>query len=217
MAKLTGPLLSFGAQGQIGKSMVTASWRGVKYARQYVIPNNPQTVAQQANRKRFAYLREMWKRAPAEIIDTWNDFAKGRPFTGMNKWVGENVRVLNGETDLDNIIFSPGSGGGLIMAAQTAVTGGSPGTIDWTAVAPTAPAGWTVTRAIAVAVPDADPATIFDGTWAVSTDNSSPFAGTLSGLGAGTPCQVGIWLEWEKPNGLPAYSASVTIQANADS
>jgi len=44
MSKLTGPLLSFGARGQIGKAMVTSTWKGVPYARQYVVPANPQTV-----------------------------------------------------------------------------------------------------------------------------------------------------------------------------
>ena len=57
MAKLTGPLLSFGATGQIAKTMVVGTWRGIDYARQYVVPANPRTTAQQANRTRFALLR----------------------------------------------------------------------------------------------------------------------------------------------------------------
>src|SRR5690606_16143033 len=130
MAKLTGPLLSFGARGQIGKAMVTAKWRGVDYARQYVIPANPRTTAQQANRTRFAFLREMWKLAPAVVVEPWTAFAAGRPFTNMNKFVGENNRVLNGESDLQNFIGSPGARGGLPPQALSATTGNSAGEID---------------------------------------------------------------------------------------
>lgn len=210
MAKLTGPLLSFGAEGQIGKSMVVASWRGVKYARQYVKPANPQTQAQMNIRLLFAYLREMWKRAPAEIIETWNAFAKGRPYTGMNKLVGENVRVLKNQSDMNGIIFSPGSNGGLMQVSQTAVTGAGSGEIDWTATAPVEPTDWIVVRAIAVAVPDADPTGLFLGGWAVDTDGTAPFAGTLSGLDPATDYQVGIYLEWSKPDGSTAYGASAS-------
>lgn len=215
MAKLTGPLLSFGAQGQLGKTLVTASWRGVKYARQYVRPTNPNTLAQQQVRSIFAFQRETWKRAPAVIVDAWNAFAVGRPFTGMNKWVGENVRVLNGETDLDNLIFSPGNGGGIIQQAQTAVTGAGSGEIDWTATAPTAPAGWTLQKAHAVVIPDQDPTGIFLGGWEASEDATAPYAGTITGLTPATVYQVGIFLEWEKPDGGTAYSASTTTQATS--
>src|ERR1044072_9344326 len=130
MAKLSGPLLSFGARGQLGKTMVMAKWRGVPYARQHVIPTNPNTTAQQVVRKTFALLREAWKTAPAEILDTWNAFAQGRPFLGVNKWVGENVRVLNGEADMTNTIFSPGSKGGPAPATVAIVSGGAACEID---------------------------------------------------------------------------------------
>src|SRR3546814_18679316 len=107
MAKVNGPFLSFGGRGQIGKAMVAAKWCGVQYVREYVVPANPRSVAQQAVRTLFAYLREMWKLAPSETILAWNAFAKGRPFTGMNKFVGENERVRKGETKLANFIGNP--------------------------------------------------------------------------------------------------------------
>lgn len=46
MAKVTGPLQSFSASGQIAKSIVFAAWKGVNYVRQYVIPSNPQSEDQ---------------------------------------------------------------------------------------------------------------------------------------------------------------------------
>lgn len=217
MAKLIGPLLSFGARGQIGKAMVTSTWRGVDYARQYVIPANPRTTAQTAVRNLFAYLREMWKLAPSEVVATWNAFASGRPFTGMNKWVGENVRVLNGETDLINLIGSPGSGGGLPPSAFAATTGTTPGEIDFDFTVPTdIPDGWVLSKAVAVAVPDADPTGFFAGPFVQEVVAVAPWDGTLTGLPAGANCQVMGWLVWEKPNGALAYSVSLSDQAAAD-
>lgn len=46
MAKVTGPLQSFSASGQIAKSIVFGAWKGVNYVRKYVIPANPQSSAQ---------------------------------------------------------------------------------------------------------------------------------------------------------------------------
>src|SRR3546814_12612164 len=85
MAKTTAPLLSFGADGQIAKTMVYSKWKGIPYVRRHVVPANPQTVAQQLTRTTFSQLREMWKIAPAIAQLPWDTFAIGRPFLGLNK------------------------------------------------------------------------------------------------------------------------------------
>ena len=46
MAKLKAPLLSLGASGQIGKSLVYFPWKGLDLAREYVVPSNPKSTAQ---------------------------------------------------------------------------------------------------------------------------------------------------------------------------
>lgn len=215
MAKLTGPLLSFGARGSIGKTLVASKWRGVPYARQHVVPANPQTTAQQAVRTLFAYLREMWKLAPSEIALTWDSFAQGRPFTGMNKFIGENVRVLNGQIDMDNFIGSPGSKGGPAPVSVAAVTGAATGEIDVTVTVPVIPTGWAITRVVAVAFPDADPTGIFLGPFVQATDAAAPYQPALTGLGSAVLCQVSAWIVWEKPDGSAAYSVSITDQATS--
>lgn len=43
MAKLKAPLLSLGASGAIGKSMVFFPWKGLDVVREYVVPANPQS------------------------------------------------------------------------------------------------------------------------------------------------------------------------------
>lgn len=216
MAKLTGPLLSFGARGQLGKTMVMSKWRGVPYARQHVVPTNPNTTAQQVVRKTFALLREMWKVAPAQVLDTWNSFAQGRPFLGVNKFVGENVRVLNGESLMTNMILSPGSKGGPGPISFDAVPGVTPGTIDVTFGIPVAPNGWTLNKIVAAAFNDQLPSDFFTGPFVAEEAAAPATELTLEGLGAGESCIVGGWLVWTKPDGTTAYSVSSVVTALAD-
>lgn len=46
MAKLKAPLLSLGAAGAIGKSLVFFPWKGLDVVREYVVPANPKSTAQ---------------------------------------------------------------------------------------------------------------------------------------------------------------------------
>jgi len=50
VAKLKAPLLSLGASGQIAKSLVFFPWKGLDVVREYVVPSNPKTDAQNAQR-----------------------------------------------------------------------------------------------------------------------------------------------------------------------
>lgn len=216
MAKTTAPLLSFGGRGQIGKTMVASKWRGIPYMRQYVVPANPRTAAQTQVRTLFAFLREVWKLAPTGLQAPWDAFASGRKFLGFNKIVGENVRVMNGETDCDNMIFSPGARGGLSPTGVTVVTGTTPGGVLVAGSAPTAPSGWTFDALCACAFPDQDPTGIFTGPIVYGEDTSSTYSIPLLGFAEGVVVQVGVWARWLKPDGTIAYSPSITYQATTD-
>jgi len=216
MAKLTGPLLSFGADGQIGKAMVTAKWRGISYARQYVIPANPKTTAQQANRTRFAFFREMWKLAPSLVKEPFDAFATGRKFLGFNAFVGENNRITQGETDLQAMLMSPGARGGLPPAGVVASTGSGTGEIDVTITPPAQlPDGWTVSKAVAVAVVDQTPEGIFSGNFVADEDTTDPYEITLTDFDASQDCVAYGFIVYEKANGDLAYSVSVADTATA--
>lgn len=210
MAKVTGGLLSFGARGQIGKTLVMSKWKGIPYARQHVVPANPQTTAQQTNRRIFALLREMFKRSPGAVTDPFNAFAKGKPLTGMNKFVGENTRVLQGETSLANLIISPGAGGGLPPLTFAAVDSVTAHQIDVSMTGPPAPSGWTLTKAVAVAVPNQAPDAIYAGDILTAEDVTAPYAPNITGAITGQEYLVAGYLVWTKPDGSLAYSASVS-------
>jgi len=56
MAKLKAPLLSLGASGAIGKSLVFFGWKGLDVVREYVVPANPKSDDQITQR---AYMKIM--------------------------------------------------------------------------------------------------------------------------------------------------------------
>jgi hypothetical protein len=50
MAKVKGPLMSMGASGQLGKTLVFMTWKGIKDVRAHVVPANPKTQGQRDQR-----------------------------------------------------------------------------------------------------------------------------------------------------------------------
>jgi hypothetical protein len=210
MAKTRAPLLAFGASGQIGKTQVYASWRGIPYARQLVKPANPNTAGQQKTRNAFAFLNEVWKLAPATALAPWNANASGRPYTGRNKFLSANTSALRTATDLDALIGSPGAGGGLAAGAVTA-TGGS-GTIACTMTAPTLPTSWTITEAVAWAIISDDPQSSPVTVSFVATASETPYAPAFTDLAAGDYV-VMMWFVFTKADGSTAYGPSTNATA----
>jgi len=50
VAKLKAPLFSLGASQQLGKALVFFGWKGLNLVREYVVPANPKTTLQTAQR-----------------------------------------------------------------------------------------------------------------------------------------------------------------------
>jgi len=215
MSKLTGPLLSLGASGSIGKTITYAVWRGIAYARQLVIPANPNTAGQQTTRNTFSTLASMWKILGTFARSPWTTFAQGQKFLDSNAFLGQNLSVVRGDADFQDFIGSPGAKGGLPMVSAAFATGTATGEVDITCVEPTLPTGWTITRAAAVAFPDQDPAIVFGGPLPDGEDLATPFSITLTGLGAAVLCVCAIWLEYVKPNGDTAYSVGISGTATS--
>lgn len=63
MAKTFGGLLSLGASGKFGKTIVYSKWRGKDYARLLVTPSNPKTALQVATRAALAAVGKITKKA----------------------------------------------------------------------------------------------------------------------------------------------------------
>ena len=206
MSKTTAPLLSFGASGQIGKTLVYGSWKGRSYARRYVIPSNPNSAAQQETRNTFSWLNNVYKFLPALAIEAWELYGNNSRFTARNGFIKRNLSDLRSESDLTNFIFSVSAGGGLAAATCTFTPGNDLVTVD--ATAPSLPTGWTVDRFIAAAIRQQDPQ---DGTlYAVTAgeDASSTYQVILSGLASAQTYVCGGWFKYDKGDGTFAYGAA---------
>lgn len=77
MAKVTAPLFSLSASGQIAKTLVYMTWKGIDDVRQYVIPANPNTAGQQAQRGYLHNAVDAWHVDGYTLADVaaWNLYA----------------------------------------------------------------------------------------------------------------------------------------------
>jgi len=210
MAKLTAPLLSFGARGTIAQTMTFASWKGRPYARQRVVPANPQSAGQTTTRSLFSNSFSFYRQGGSLFRAPWLQFVQGRPLTDWNAFQGRFTKELRGQLDLSSMTFSPGSAGGIAASSVAAAQGVGAGEIDVTIVAPTPPTGWSVDALIAVAVQDGDPINppSFESFEAeapsgVVTVTVEPTTGDFV---------VGGFIRWDKGDGTLAYGPSLTDQ-----
>lgn len=207
MPKTVAPLLSFDASGQIGNAMVYAKWRGVQYARRYVIPSNPNTTDQQETRNTFGWLNNVWRYMPAEVQESWNAYASGQPLTGRNGLIKFNLSDLRSETDLTNFIMAPAAKSGPVAASMILTPGDDQITVALTA--PSLPTGWSVDQAVASAIQQQDPqsGTLFDQV--AGTDDTDPYSIVLTGLADAAVYVVGGWFRYLRPDGTFAYGPAL--------
>jgi hypothetical protein len=93
MAKVRGAFGGFGTTQQIGKAYVFFIWKGINAIRTWVIPANPNTGAQQAQRGNFTLLVAIWHSGLLLVRDivAWERSAgtvKYRPQSGFNRFIG---------------------------------------------------------------------------------------------------------------------------------
>lgn len=203
MAKVTAPLLSFDARGTLAKSLTFAAWRGINYARQRVVPSNPNSADQQETRNTFAWLNNVWRYLPAEVQEPWAAYAQGQPFTDRNAFIKLNLPDLRSESDLTNFIFSPAARSGPVGGTFTITPGNDQ--VQLELVAPTLPAGWSIVEFVGAAIRQQDPQSGTLYTTTAETDATSTYLVTLTGLASAVTYVVGGWFKYERPDGTFAY------------
>jgi hypothetical protein len=118
MAKVKGPLFSLDASGKIADSIVYLKWKGISDVRSYVIPANPRTEKQQAQRSKMTEAVDLWHSTAFNELDfeAWNLFASIMPvpMSGFNAFIksyidakvaGKNFTTIYGGT-ISNITNS---------------------------------------------------------------------------------------------------------------
>lgn len=218
MAKVKGPLLSLGATGQIGKSLVFGDWRGVKYAREHVVPANPRSTAQTLTRTTFTGADDQFKRMLTLAQSVWLASAIGKKFTARNKFISEFVSNLRGEADMTLYVASPGVNGGLPLLDFDPSTGAGAGEIDVEADIPPAPVGWVHDAVIYTAFLDRDPADPMTDFMQEIEDVAANWSAgpppvsteTFSGLLTGQDYAVSAFLRSTRADGVVAYGIGST-------
>lgn len=205
MAKVTSPLYGIDAAGALGGSVVFAKWKGVKYARRFVIPANPRTEAQMLTRNVFSFLNQLWAQAPGLLKEPWEAYSKGQPLTDRNAFIKVNVPQLREESDISTFVLSPGVGGGFALAGFEAE--GGLGTITASVEVPELPSGWSVAHVACVVVTNQDPHEPFTGTILADKRTSEPYDFTFS-VSAGVYV-VSAYAKYTKPDGKAAFSPSL--------
>lgn len=143
MAIIQAPFLSLGAKGQVAKTLVASTWKGVKTMRHYVKPANPRSTAQTTQRKLFADVVAYWHAVSTdeETTTAWNRLAlvSGKPQSGFNAFSSAQVRLgkltgkllagskLNVENGIEfEVEEKTVSGGGTETATYSAYVGSTP-------------------------------------------------------------------------------------------
>lgn len=211
MSRVTAPLLSFGAAGQIAKTQVYASWKGRPYVRRYVVPANPQSAAQTETRNTFSWLNNVYRYLPAGALDAWDAYALNNRFTARNGWIKQNLSTLRSQADLTGIILSPSANGGLPAASMVLTPGNDQITVELTA--PSLPSGWTIIAAHALAIREQDPQSgqLYATTY--GTDLTDPYSIVLSGLADAAEYVVGGWFTYQVTSTKIGYGVSLIDNA----
>lgn len=126
MAKVTMPLGGVRARGKLGNTLVFFPWKGINCARIYVIPANPNTAAQQAQRTKMKNAVDAYHDAnynDADIV-AWRRFAgvQSKPMTQFNIMVKRHVEVvLEGDTwvPIFQGVITSGGGGIIHIVVQS--------------------------------------------------------------------------------------------------
>jgi hypothetical protein len=101
MAKVNAPMLSLRASGQIAGVLVYSKWKGIEYARGYVVPANPKTAGQVTQRGYLTAAVDEWHTTGSTELtgddkEAWNRYAGVLgPMSGFNAfcrtWIDERV------------------------------------------------------------------------------------------------------------------------------
>lgn len=95
MGLVKGPLLSIDARGKIANTLVFSGWKGLKTVRSYVVPANPNSAGQQAQRGLLTAAVAWWHDVGYSIADlaAWAfraSLAK-TPRSGFNEFTSDHI------------------------------------------------------------------------------------------------------------------------------
>jgi len=90
MARVQFSPLIVGASGKTG-DVVWSKWKGINYIRSRVIPANPRTDDQTAQREALAHALDLWQSIKAWAKKPWDKYATGYAWSGYNRYMDDNI------------------------------------------------------------------------------------------------------------------------------
>lgn len=129
MAKVTFSALVATMSGKIGGG-VMSRWKGTDYIRTRVVPSNPKTTLQTAQREAMAHTLTLWQSIKSWAKDIWMDYGTAYGMSGYNAYVKRNIAHVKAGTAGD---FTPENPAYTPVSAMAAAAGGAEQiTITWT-------------------------------------------------------------------------------------
>ena len=108
MAKWKSPLFS-DIRNKLGENVVFSMWKGRPYMRSYVVPANPDSLKQQANRDQMRKIVAMYQaniKGDETLAAAWDVEALPRLISGYNQFVQYGRMVTIGAVDLSATTIS---------------------------------------------------------------------------------------------------------------
>jgi hypothetical protein len=108
MAKWKSPLFS-DIRNKLGENVVFSMWKGRPYMRSYVVPANPNSLKQQANRDQMAKIVAMYQaniKGDESIAAAWDVEALPALISGYNRFCSYGRKVTLGVLDLSATTIS---------------------------------------------------------------------------------------------------------------
>lgn len=96
MAKTIMPLMSASASGALAKTVVYMTWKGINDVRKYVIPANPRSTRQVAQRILFENAVDAFHAVALTAVDlaAWDSYAGtlAKMMSGFNSFVRQHIK-----------------------------------------------------------------------------------------------------------------------------
>ena len=109
------------ARGSVGDT-VFSIWKGIHYIRSRIVPSNPQTDLQTAQREALAHSLTMWQSVKTWAKAVWNHYATGYAKSGYNRYIEDNILLVKAAVAG---VLTPFNAAYIKVSAMAATQGGA--------------------------------------------------------------------------------------------
>jgi len=97
MARITFSPLMVDARGSVSDTVFSV-WKGIHYIRSRIVPHNPKSDDQIAQRDALSHTLTLWQSVKSWSKAVWDTYATGYPLSGYNRYVQDNIKLVKAGT-----------------------------------------------------------------------------------------------------------------------